>query len=116
VADDLAEVGKEAHAGAGQDLLHRLDQRAADQIVGPDLGGHASRPERGLGRLRDDLEVGGVAVALDVVHQRPQLFRRQPEVLAADVPHAHGGDRPVDLAGIRQRDVVAGQHEDELDH
>ena len=116
MADDLPDVREEPDAGAGDDLLHRLDQRAADQEVRADLGGDPRRGKRGLLALGHHLEMRRVAVAADVLHQRGQLVARQAHVLASDVPHAGVGDRRVHVPRVRQGLVVARQHEDELDH
>ena len=108
--------GKKRMPRALDDLLHGLDQRAADEVVGPHVGGHPRRLQRVLLGLGDDLEVRDVPVAADVGHQLAQLLARQPDVLAADVPHAGVRDRRVDLARVRERRVVAREHEDELRH
>src|SRR6185437_11023582 len=116
VSDDLADVREELDPGAGDDLLDRLDQRAADQVVRLDLGGHAGGVQGVLVGLRDDLEIADVPVGTDLVHEPRELLARKPHVLAADVAHARVGDGGIDLTRILERDVVAGQHEDELDH
>src|SRR5918994_4500864 len=85
-------------------------------MIGPDLGGHARRLERGLLGLGDDLQVGLAPARTDVVHQLGELVAREPDVLAADVAEAGVRDRGVDVSGVGERDVVAREHEDELDH
>ena len=88
MADDPPDVREELDSGAVEDLLDRLDQRAADQVVRLDVRGHAGGVQRRLLGLRDDLEVADVAVRADVVHEGRELLARQPDVLAADVADA----------------------------
>jgi hypothetical protein len=57
-----------------------------------------------------------VTVGPDVLHQRLQLVGGEADVLAADVTDPRIGDRGVHLARVRERDVIAREHEDELDH
>ena len=95
----------------------RLDQRAADQVVGPDLGRHAGGRERRLVASRRrprDRRCGRCARMSSI--SAASSSRGKPDVLAADVADARVGDRGVDLARVGQRDVVAREHEDELDH
>jgi hypothetical protein len=98
--DDLADVGPVLHAGAVEDLLDLLDARAADQMVGTDLGGRASGGELVLLGLRHDLDPGLMTVRADVVHQRLELLGGESDVLAADVADARLSDRGVDLARV----------------
>ena len=114
MANDPSDIREELDPGAGDDFLHRLDQRAPDQVVRSDLGGGARRGERGLIRLGHDLEIGRVAVALDFGKERFELSARKAHVLAAEVAHACRRDGRIDLTRIGERLVVPREHEDEL--
>src|SRR5690242_7449594 len=55
-----------------------------------------------------------MTVGPDLLHQRRQFLARKADVLATDVSDAGVSDGGVDLARIRDRAVVARQHEDEF--
>ena len=116
MVDDLADVGEEADAGARDDLLHRFDQRPADQVVRLDLGGDPSGLQRRLLGLGDDLEVAGVPVGADVVHQRGSSSRGSPRSLQPTWRTPRVRDRRINLTRVGEGLIVPRQHEDEFAH
>ena len=114
MAHDPSDIREELDPGTGDDLLHRLDERAPDQVVRLDLGGRARRGERGLIGFGHDLEIGRVTVALDVGQERFELSARKAHILAAEMAHACARNGRIDLTRIGERLVVPREHEDEL--